>query len=75
MEKIPQIGVIAGNFDIIHLGYIRLFKQLYDSCEYPIILLHDDPTIERPEKSKPIHTVDERIELIQPYFNFYSIQN
>lgn len=70
----PEIGVITGNFDIIHLGYTRLFKQLYDSCEYPIILLHEDPTIERPEKLKPIHTVDERIELIQPYFPYDSVK-
>jgi glycerol-3-phosphate cytidylyltransferase len=36
--------------------------------------LHDDPTIERPEKLKPIHTIDERIELIQPYFLFDLVQ-
>ena len=72
METKPEIGVITGNFDIIHLGYTRLFKQLYNSCEFPIVLLHDDPSIERPEKLKPIHTVDERIELIQPYFPYES---
>jgi glycerol-3-phosphate cytidylyltransferase len=70
----PEIGVITGNFDIIHLGYVRLFKELHNSCHQPIILLHDDPTIERPEKLKPIHTIDERIELIQPYFLFDLVQ-
>ena len=64
----PEIGIITGNFDIIHLGYVRLFKELYNSCHQPIILLHDDPTIERPKKLKPIHTIEERIELIKPYF-------
>lgn len=69
-----EIGVITGNFDIIHLGYVRLFKELYNSCYQPIVLLHGDPTIERPEKLKPIHTVDERIELIKPYFEFENVQ-
>ena len=69
----PDIGVITGNFDIIHLGYIRLFKQLDKSCHTPIILLHEDPTIERPDKIKPIHTVDERIEMIEPYFSYNNI--
>ena len=50
MELTPKIGVITGNFDVIHLGYVRLFKQLDNSCNYPIILLHGDPTIERPKK-------------------------
>lgn len=74
MELTPQIGVITGSFDIIHLGYARLFKQFHDSCEYPIILLHGNPTIERPEKLKPIHTIDERIELIKPHFQYSAAQ-
>lgn len=74
MELTPKIGVITGNFDVIHLGYVRLFKQLDNSCNYPIILLHGDPTIERPKKLKPIHTVDERIELIEPHFPYSPVQ-
>lgn len=73
-EHQPEIGVIAGNFDIIHIGYARLFKQLYTCCEYPIILLHDNPTIERPEKTQPIHNIDERIELIKPHFPYGFVQ-
>ena len=67
-----NVGVITGNFDIIHLGYTRLFKELGETCHNPYILLHEDPTIERPEKLKPIHTVDQRIEMIEPYF--YNVQ-
>lgn len=71
-DSLPEIGVVAGNFDIIHLGYARLFKQVHDGCFTAYVLLHEDPTIERPDKLKPIHTVDERIELIKPLF-FHSI--
>lgn len=55
-------GFVAGNFDVIHPGYIRMFKECYDNCDYFTVLLHSDPSIERPEKLKPILSVDERIE-------------
>lgn len=55
-------GFVAGNFDIIHPGYIRMFKECYDNCDHFTVLLHSDPSIERPEKLKPILSVDERIE-------------
>ena len=57
-------GVIAGNFDIIHPGYIKTFKECKENCDHFTILLHTDPTIERPNKLKPILSVDERIEVL-----------
>ncbi|MFL2612576.1 MAG: adenylyltransferase/cytidyltransferase family protein [Flavobacteriaceae bacterium] len=57
-------GVIAGNFDIIHPGYIKAFRECKENCEHFTILLHSDPTIERPNKLKPILSVEERIEVL-----------
>jgi len=57
-------GVIAGNFDVIHPGYIKAFKECKENCDHFTILLHTDPTIERPNKLKPILSVDERIEIL-----------
>ncbi len=57
-------GFIAGNFDVIHPGYIRTFKECKENCDHFTILLHSDPTIERPNKLKPILTVNERIEVL-----------
>ena len=56
-----KTGVIAGNFDVIHPGYIYLFNECKEFCTELIILLHEDPSIERPEKLKPILNLDERI--------------
>ena len=47
-------GVIAGNFDVIHPGYIKMFKECADNCDCLVVFLHSDPSIERPEKLKPI---------------------
>lgn len=57
-------GVIAGNFDVIHPGYIKTFKESKEYCDHFTILLHSDPTIERPTKLKPILTVEERLEVL-----------
>jgi len=57
-------GVIAGNFDVIHPGYIKTFKECKENCDHFTILLHSDPSIERPNKLKPILSVDERIEVL-----------
>ena len=57
-------GVIAGNFDVIHPGYIHLFNECKEFCTELIILLHEDPSIERPEKLKPILNLDERMMIL-----------
>ena len=59
-----RVGVIAGNFDVIHPGYIKMFKECKENCDYLTVLLHKDPSIERPEKLKPILSVEERIEML-----------
>ena len=58
-------GVIAGNFDVIHPGYVAMFKECKANCDKFIVLLHTDPSIERPHKLKPILTVEERIEMLE----------
>ena len=59
------VGVIAGNFDIIHPGYIKMFKECKRLCQKFVILLHTDPSIERPHKLKPVLSVDERKEVLE----------
>ncbi len=59
-----KIGLIAGNFDVIHPGYVRYFEDAKNHCKHLIIALHVDPTIERPEKMKPILTKEERTEVL-----------
>ena len=57
-------GFIAGNFDVIHPGYIKSFRECKNKCDHFTILLHSDPTIERPKKLKPILSIEERIEVL-----------
>ena len=54
-------GLIAGNFDVIHPGYVKLFQDAKENaCDYLIVALQGDPTIERPNKCKPVQSIEER---------------
>lgn len=57
-------GIVAGAFDLIHPGYCRLFKFCREHSDHLTVMLHDDPSIER-NKLKPVHTLQERIEILQ----------
>ena len=55
------IGLVAGNFDVIHPGYVKLFEDAKDkACNVLIVALQGDPTIERPYKCKPVQSIKER---------------
>ena len=57
-------GILAGAFDIIHPGYIRMFEEAKQFCNHLTVALHEDPTLERPHKIKPVQSIDERKEIL-----------
>jgi len=56
-------GFVAGAFDLIHPGYIKLFKQAKSYCNHLTVGLHIDPSLEN-GKTKVVHTLDERKEIL-----------
>jgi glycerol-3-phosphate cytidylyltransferase len=58
--KKHEIGFVAGAFDVIHPGYIKLFRDAKDHCNRLVVLIHANPAIDRPHKLAPILTVEER---------------
>ena len=59
-----SIGVIAGNFDVIHPGYIYMLDECKKYCDVLLLLLHEDPSIERPDKLKPILDLNDRYKIL-----------
>ena len=53
-------GIIAGNFDVIHPGYIEMFNQMKKYVNEIHVLLHIDPSLNRPEKIKPLLSITDR---------------
>ena len=55
-----MIGFTAGTFDLLHAGHVLMLEEAAAQCEYLIVGLQSDPTIDRPWKNKPVQSVGER---------------
>jgi len=55
-----KIGITFSTFDLLHAGHIKMLEEAKHQCDYLICGLQIDPTLDRPEKNKPIQTVVER---------------
>jgi len=60
-----RVGFTCSCFDLFHAGHIMMLKEAKSICEYLIVGLQTDPTIDRPEKNKPIQSVFERFVQLQ----------
>ena len=55
------IGFTCSTFDLLHAGHILMLSEAKSLCDYLIVGLQTDPTIDRPEiKNKPVQSVVER---------------
>jgi glycerol-3-phosphate cytidylyltransferase len=55
-----KVGFTCSCFDLFHAGHILMLKEARQHCDYLIVGLQTDPTIDRPQKNKPIQSVFER---------------
>jgi glycerol-3-phosphate cytidylyltransferase len=55
-----KIGITCSSFDLFHAGHVKMLEEAKQHCDYLIVALQTDPTIDRPEKNKPIQSVVER---------------
>ena len=55
-----KVGITFSAFDLLHAGHIAMLRDSKDQCDYLVAGLQLDPTIDRPEKNKPVQTIVER---------------
>jgi glycerol-3-phosphate cytidylyltransferase len=56
-----KIGFTCSTFDLFHAGHMMMLKEAKTQCDYLIVGLQTDPTIDRPDtKNKPVQTLFER---------------
>jgi len=55
-----KVGFTCSTFDLLHAGHIQMLREAKEQCDYLIVGLQFDPSLDRPEKNKPIQTVVER---------------
>jgi glycerol-3-phosphate cytidylyltransferase len=71
------VGFTASTFDLLHAGHCAMLAEAKTKCDYLIVGLMTDPTIDRPkEKNKPVQSTLERwiqvsavdfVDLVIPY--------
>lgn len=54
-------GFTCGTFDLCHAGHMLMFKECKEYCDYLIVGLQADPSVDRPEKNKPVQSLEERM--------------
>jgi|TARA_Y100000004_G_scaffold135729_1_gene153601 glycerol-3-phosphate cytidylyltransferase len=61
-SKGKSVGFTCSCFDLLHAGHILMLKDAKEQCDYLIVGLQTDPTIDRPDtKNKPIQSLEERL--------------
>ena len=61
-----KIGFNCSSFDLFHAGHVTMLKMEKELCDYLIVALQVDPTIDRPGiKNKPAQSVYERYVQLQ----------
>ena len=53
-------GFVCGAFDLLHAGHVHILRKCKERCDYLLVGLHVDPSVERKGKNKPVETILER---------------
>ena len=60
MKNNKKVGFVCSAFDLFHAGHILMLKEAKTQCDYLIVGLQSDPTVDRDWKNKPVQTLFER---------------
>ena len=55
-----KIGITFSAFDLLHVGHVAMLQEAKSVCDYLIVGLHVDPSLERSNKNKPVQSLIER---------------
>ena len=59
-NKIMKVGITFSTFDLLHAGHVKMLEEAKRVCDYLIVGLQLDPSIDRAEKNAPTQTITER---------------
>ena len=57
-------GFTCGAMDVFHAGHVLMMEDCKRHCDYLIVGVQSDPSIDRPEKNSPIQSHKERLGLV-----------
>ena len=65
MKKKRIKGITFGSFDLCHYCHALVFEECKQHCDYLIVGVQSDPSIDRPEKNSPIQSHTERLGIVK----------
>lgn len=65
IDKDKKIGVTFSCFDLMHSGHMLMLKDSKNICDILVVGLQTDPTVDRPNKNKPVLNFEERMIIVQ----------
>jgi len=55
-----KVGFTCSTFDLLHAGHVAMLQEAKTQCDYLIVGLQNDPTLDRPNKNRPVQSIVER---------------
>jgi glycerol-3-phosphate cytidylyltransferase len=55
-----KTGITFSTFDLLHAGHVKMLEEAKRQCDYLIVCLQLDPSIDRSEKNAPSQSIIER---------------
>ena len=55
-----KVGFTCSTFDLLHAGHVIMLREEKEQCDYLLVGLQVDPSVDRKEKNSPIQTIVER---------------
>ena len=55
-----RVGITFSSFDLLHAGHVVMLKEAKKQCDYLIVGLQLDPSLERSNKNAPAQSIIER---------------
>ena len=55
-----KVGITFSTFDLFHAGHVKMLEEAKTKCDYLIVGLQLDPSVDSPEKNKSTQSIIER---------------
>lgn len=60
-----KTGFTCGSFDLLHAGHAMMLEEAKLYCDYLIVAIQSDPSLDRESKNKPVQAYEERITMLK----------
>ena len=60
MSRMGKVGFTCSTMDLFHAGHVAMLEEAKRHCDWLIVGIQSDPTLDRKTKNKPVQSIVER---------------